>query len=285
MSTNEPNNSKQNPLLQLRSRIDEIDNNLINLLNQRMEIIREVAAYKNSIKENFFIKSSREADMIKALLIKADSSIPKSAIVNIWRKIITSANVFEQKLTIAIHNPDKIVDYQYLVREYYGDFVPLVFHDSTSHIVSEIEKNECQIGIFALPNDGQAKIENWWVNLANNKSGIKVFARIPFIGTSPYNLVAIAIKKAEQSKDDQTLLTIEISNEFSAKQTEEALNETNLKFKILQLAKLEQIQNVNFYLVEVDGFFEENSPEIIELSGNKIKPFIKVLGHFAKPLI
>lgn len=279
-----PDNNKDNQLLQLRSKIDNIDNNLINLLNQRMEVIREVGVYKKSINENFFIKSAREVDMIKHLLTKADQSIPKSTIVSIWRKIITSANVLEQKLNIAVHNPDKIIDYQYLIREYYGDFVPLIFHDSTSHIIAEIEKRECQIGIFALPIKGQNKIENWWINLANNQSGIKVFARIPLIGNSPYQLVGVAIKPPEKSNDDQTLLTIEVSNEYSSYQVDEALNITKLKFKILQSTKLDQIQNVNFYLIEIDGFFEEKSPEILKFAQSQIKPFIKVLGHFAKPI-
>ena len=279
-----PENNKQDPLLQLRSKIDAIDNGLIDLLNQRFEIIREVGTYKKSINDNFFIRSAREADMIKSLLLKADPSIPKSTIVNIWRKIITSANVLEQNINIAIHNPNKIVDYQYLIREYYGDFVPLSFHESASHIIAEIEKNEYQIGIFSLPNGEQNKTENWWINFANNQSGIKVFARIPLIGDSKYPLVAVAIKASEKSNEDQTLLTIEVSIDFNRKQVENALSEAELKFKILQSAKLDQIQNIDFYLVEIDGFFEENNSEIIKLSHNNIKPFVKVIGHFAKPI-
>jgi len=280
-----PDNNKDNQLLQLRSRIDDIDNSLINLLNQRIEVIREVGDYKKSINENFFIKSAREADMIKRLLTKAHPSIPKSIIVNIWRKIITCSNVLEQNINIAIHNPEKIVDYQYLIREYYGDFVPLVFYDSTSHIISEIEKKECQIGIFALPDEAQKKIENWWINLANNQSGIKVFARIPMLDNSHHNLVAVAIKPPEKSNEDLTLLTAEVSSEFSRYQVAEALTIANLKFKILQSAQLERVHNITFYLIEIDGFFEEQSPEVMGLSCSTIKPFVKILGHFAKPII
>ncbi len=276
-------NNNQNQLLQLRSRIDEIDNKLIDLLNQRMGIIREVGDYKKSIKENFFIKSAREADMIKKLLTKADPQFPKSTIVNIWRKIITSANVLEQNLHVAVHNPDKIVDYQYLIKEYYGDFMPLSFFDSTSYIIAEIEKGKAQIGIFALPRDDQ-KTENWWINLANNTSGIRVFAKIPFIGKSPYQLVAVAIKAPEKSEDDQTLLTIEAASEFSKHQIEDALKTSGFKFKILKSDKLEQIHNINFHLVEIDGFFDDKSNEINALSKSTIKPFVKILGHFAKPI-
>jgi hypothetical protein len=220
--------------------------------------------------------------MIKALVAKADPKIPKSTIVNIWRKIITSANCLEQTLKIAIHNPNKIIDYSYLVREYYGDFVPLTFHDSVNNVVLALEKDEAQIGIFALPKSVENKTENWWINLANNRSGIKVFAKIPFIGESSYNLVAVAKKESEKSEDDKTLLSVEIDKKITKYQIDDALKATKLKFKILQSANIDQINNISFYLVEIDGFFDEKSAEIIKFSNSEIKPFVKVLGHFAK---
>lgn len=271
-------------LSQLRNIIDQIDNNIVDLLNQRIQVIREVGEYKKSINENFFIKSAREADMIKKLLTKTDPAFPKSTIVNIWRKIITTANVLEQNLHIAIHNPDKIPDYQYLIKEYYGDFMPLSFFDSTSYIIADIEKGKSQIGVFAMPQENQNKTENWWINLANNKSSIKVFAKIPFVGKSQYDLVAVAIKEPEKSEDDNTLFVIETDSSFSKHQVEDALKKSGFKFKILKSDKLEQIHNINFHLVEIDGFFLENSDEVKNFLKSEIKPFVKILGHFAKTI-
>ena len=283
-----PNNNKQNHLLQLRTKIDEVDNKIINLLGDRIEIIKEVGKFKKEVGDRFFIKSAREADMIKNLVSKANKSIPKSTIVNIWRKIITSANVLEQTINVAICNPDKIVDYQYLTREYYGDFVPLTIHESSTNIIAEIESGEVQIGIFALPSNDQKKTENWWINLANNQSGIRVFAKIPFIEPSnedaPHQLVAVAIKDPEPSGDDKTLLTIELDSQFSRYQLENELEKSGLKFKIITTVKLDQVHNIVFYLVELDGFFEEKNQTLIDLSKSEVRPFIKVLGHFAKPI-
>ncbi len=286
--------NSQNQLLQLRKSIDEIDDQIIGLLNKRMQVVRDVKDYKNSINETFFIKSAREADMIKNLLLKADKSIPKSTIVNIWRKIITSSNNLEQSLNIAIHNPNKIIDYSYLVREYYGDFVPLTFHDNTNNVVDKIENGEAQIGIFALPNDrlpndrlpnDRHQTENWWINLSNiqsNQNGIRIFAKIPFIGESLHHLVAVAKKEPEKSEDDSTILSIELDKEISKYQLEDVLKKIGWEFKILQTTKMEQIANITFYLVELDGFFVEKSPEIVGFTQNDINPFVKILGHFAK---
>jgi chorismate mutase len=280
---NNMNNNNQNQLLQLRKSIDEIDNKIIDLLNQRISVVKDVKDYKSSINETFFIKSAREADMIKNLLLKSDQLIPKSTIVNIWRNIIASSNNLEQKLNIAIHNPHQVVDYSYLVKEYYGDFTTLISHDSVNNVVGEIESGKAQIGIFALPDEKHLD-EHWWINLANNQSGIKVFAKIPFIEKNTHQLVAVAKKEPEQSNEDYTILSMELDKDISKYQLEDALKKNGWNFKILQTAKLGQVININFYLVQIDGFFTETSQQIKDFSKNPIKPFIKILGHFAKTI-
>lgn len=280
--------SNQNQLLQLRKSIDEIDNQIIDLLNARMKIILQVSDYKKSIKDKFFIKSAREADMIKSLVTKADEHFPKSTIVNIWRKIITSANVLEQNINIALHNPRQIAHYEYLVKEYYGDFVPIIHHDNATDVVIDLEKNLVQIGIFSLNKDYN---DHWWINLANDKSGIKVFAKIPFVcyqkdkNWQDTNLFAAAIKDAEKSQDDKTLITIEIENQISKTQIQNTLKELGLECQILKSEKLEQVNNITFYLLELSGFFEESDEKIKALVKTKIKPFVKIIGHYPTPIM
>ncbi|MFT6077810.1 MAG: chorismate mutase [Myxococcota bacterium] len=261
------NNNNQDRLLQLRSQIDKIDDSLIELLNQRINIVKEVGEYKQSINESFFVKSAREADMIKDLLLKSDPSIPKSTIVTIWRKIIASANSLEQDLHIEIFNPTQIVDYQYLVREYYGDFIPFSQEENSSKILSNIKEKKSQIAVFCNTESLADEQNIWWKNMAQSNDEIKIFARIPFIGTSKYQLFVSAIKSPEKSSDDQTLLVIKSSD------VESSLKECGLNFKILQSSN-------DFHLIEVDGFFGNNDPKISNISSD----FIKIIGHFANPI-
>ncbi|MFM7557677.1 MAG: chorismate mutase, partial [Alphaproteobacteria bacterium] len=120
----------------LREKIDNIDSQILNLLNNRMDIVSQVAELKKTSNDKFFIRSSREADMLKQLIHKSSGSFPKISILNIWRKIITSANMLEQPIKIALHNPNNISDLQYLVKEYYTNFIPITNFDSANNIVS-----------------------------------------------------------------------------------------------------------------------------------------------------
>jgi len=97
-------NDKKN-LQDLRNEINAIDDKMISLLQQRMDIVSEVAKFKTDNHDTFFIRSAREADMIKSLVSKTKGCFPKATIVDIWRKIITASNMHEQKLSFAIHNP------------------------------------------------------------------------------------------------------------------------------------------------------------------------------------
>jgi chorismate mutase len=280
-------------LLALRQEIDQIDNQIISLLVQRMEVIARVGELKKNHQEKFFIRSNREADMIKDLVKKSGNILPKSTIISIWRKIITTANMDEQTLRIAIHNPNNIPDYTYLVKEYYNDLVPFHNFDSATNVVMEMEKGDAQIGVFALPKDEHdggredAK-ENWWIALANNRLGLKVFAKIPFFefldvekNNNKIELVAVAAKNPEKSSDDNSLLYVEVNKETSRATILAALKENNLDAKILKSVKLQQVEGIVFYLIEVRGFYLEEDKVIKAFSKSKAKAYVKVLGHYA----
>ena len=291
--------NQQNKTLALfREQIDEIDLKILNLLKDRMSIIKDVGDLKKSYNEKFYIRSNREADMIKNLVNLSENKFPKSAIINIWRKIITTANMSEQNLRIAIHNPKNISDYTYLIREYYNNDVPIINHDSANSVVSDLENNNAQIGIFALPssNDESDKKEdtkeNWWISLANNRIGLKIFAKIPFVefeqkdkNSNSIQLVATAIKEPEQSNSDNTIITIETSKEVTKSGIISALKEAELDGKILKSAQIMQFDGIKFHLIELKGFYLENDLVLKKFSQSKIKPYVKVLGHFAQTIL
>jgi hypothetical protein len=261
-----------------------------------MNVITRVGELKKNNQEKFFIRSNREADMIKDLVKKSGNILPKTTIISIWRKIITTANMHEQPLAIAIHNPKNIPDYDYLVKEYYNELVPLHNFDSATNVVAEIEKGEAQIGIFALPHEvGEEKKEdtkeNWWISLANNRSGLKIFAKIPFYEIAEQKkdldkieLVAVAAKEPEKSSDDRSLIYLEVAKEISKTQILSVLKELSLVGRILKSVKLAQVEGIMFHLIELDGFYLESDLAIKNFSKSKTKPYIKILGHYAVPI-
>ena len=104
---NQENKSFDLKLSELRQEIDQIDEKIIELLIARFNVVNAVKGLKEDFNDKFFIKSAREADMIKDLIQKSEGKIPAELILNIWRKIISFANYHEQKIAIALYNPSK----------------------------------------------------------------------------------------------------------------------------------------------------------------------------------
>lgn len=271
-----------NLLGQQREKIDKIDNEIIDLLNQRIKIVEKVKEIKDKNNDDFFIKSAREADMIKNLLKKTDENITPSIIVDIWRKIITSSNMLEQPLKISLHNPKNISDYKYLIQKYYADFVPIISHQLVQQPILDLENNSSQIAVFPLTNDRNQN-QNWWINLLYNKNNIKVFAKLPFFCDEETPILfALAKKQAEKSDQDETLLTIEIPKNITKQDLILSLKKCEIEGKIIANSTLKSVQDMNFYLFQAEGFFDENSCAIKNFEKSKIKPFFKIIGHFAK---
>lgn len=272
-------------LLEYRRQIDEIDEKIIDLLKSRMEIVGNVKKFKEKTADQLFIKSAREATIIKNLVEKIGNSIPKSVIVTIWRKIITSANFLEQNIKIGLYNSQNSPENFYLTQEYYGDFIEIINFENLEEIFAQIAKNNIQLAVFALPkNSHENQQNNWWIELANQKNALKIFAKFPFIkyeknqNLDKNNLVVLGIKEAEESGDDKTILVVKLNENIAEKSLRETLEE--LKFSAKIIANSEQN-----YLVEIDGFFKENHEKIQLLQNHKLQPKLKIVGHYPNPII
>lgn len=281
----------------LRDEIDAIDKQIIELIKSRMSIIPRVSELKKNNNEKFYIKSAREADMIKNLVSKVEGNYLKQAVASIWRKIICVANMEEQVLKIGIHNPRSIIDYEYLVKDHFLVQANINNFDSATNLITEMQNGSINIGVFLLPNENDdfdkkdSFQENWWINMANNQIGLKIYSKIPFVEfysnkkMSNISLVATAIKSPEQSIQDSTVICLEANSQFSKSQIISLFKDNNFNPKILKSVKIQQLLGMVFYLIELDGFYLEDNLILKKLSQSNIKPFIKVLGHFPKPII
>jgi chorismate mutase len=277
-----------------RKKIDKIDNKIINLLYERIKVVHEVAEFKKQKEYKLFIHSAREADMIKNLLKKCNFAFPKSAIISIWRKIITSANNLEQKLKIGIYNPCNISNYFYQTSEYYGDFVKITLETKLKNIFIKLKKNQLQIAIFALPSHNstknQAKLDTpWWFWLANNEIGLsqkfnpRVFSLISLKKNKEDNLVAVGIKEAEKSSSDNSLIAMWLLQDLPQRKILSLLKKVNIKAKILDsFLKFNSHKNI-CYLLESSNFYSDSSLEIIKLAESIEILKIRVIGNYPTP--
>lgn len=262
----------------LRQEIDAIDSQLLGLFEKRMQVVNRVGNLKKSHQEKFFIRSNREADMIKDLL-KRVSLFPKSAIMAIWRKIIVAANMHEQPLKIGLCESENLDLCKGLTREYYSSSVPIDVFEDGATAIQALKDDVVKIGVFALPN--AVNNADWWVDLAQNMGdgadALKVFARIPFYESDDEVFVAVAAKKAEQSSEDNSLVYIEVAD--GALESQVLLAFDDAGFSDVRVLKSAVVGDNLAYLLEIDGFYIGDAFKDLVVGS-----VVKVIGHYALPV-
>ena len=93
------------PLNDIRTRIDEIDAQLLQLLNQRADCVHVVGEIKK--KEGLQIYApEREESLLRKLSAMSDGRLPEKSIRAIYREIMSAALALEDDLKIAYLGPE-----------------------------------------------------------------------------------------------------------------------------------------------------------------------------------
>lgn len=270
----------------LREQIDSIDDKIIQLLLDRVEIVKEVGERKNqSSVTPSFIRAGREAAMVRNLVNKAKGVYEPEAITTIWRMIISSSLQMEQDMPIAAFSIEQDKQCLWLAREYFGAFSDLSTCPTTSQIIREVISGKVAVGVLPMPLSEAD--DQWWVAMAHNEKRPAVFAVLPFVeSTHEKAALAIADVQPERTGDDITLLTIEVDDMVSKDRVVKTFADLGVEARVKALVNKPQIQGARYLLVEVDTFLQENSGELQRFIDAIGKKSVKatVLGSYASPI-
>lgn len=270
---------KKEDLTELRKSIDTIDNQIIDLLKKRMDIVESVKKYKikNFAGKNF-IRSGREALMLRSLVEKSKDTFSPQAISTIWRMIISTSLSHEQNMSIISYVTRSHNTCYWLAREYYGAFSNIEKTDSIEYIIKNVVNENFALGILPLIDENK---KPWWIRPKNEENDIFIFASIPFVKNPIYDkepVFAIANVKPENTGDDSSIIAI--NSNLKKDQISILFKKENFDFKFI-------IETEPYYLIEVENFLEPNDIRIINISNNFNNPdsSIRILGNIAKPII
>src|SRR2546428_9017694 len=87
-----------------RSRINDLDNQLLNLLNQRAEAALRIGDLKRRKDLAYFVPE-REAEIVDRLVKRNGGPLPVDAVRAIWREILSPSLALQQPLRVAYLRP------------------------------------------------------------------------------------------------------------------------------------------------------------------------------------
>lgn len=161
-------------LLSCRDAIDEIDTKIIALLQERQEVVRDVAIYKLHHNQGI-VDKRREAQKLSALMDKAiNAGISPLMVREIYERIMAHAVSYEQSYIVDKVNGTDIVrstsvsylgtkgTYSHLATHTYFDCYEGRMQEhscqSFEEIVSKVEDGICEYGVLPIENSNSGSI-------------------------------------------------------------------------------------------------------------------------------
>ncbi len=286
-SPDTPENSQK--LAKFRANIDDIDNNIIKLLIERIGIVKQVGELKSANTIPCPIRSGREAEMVRRIIGEfRPTDFPASAAGAIWRIIIGASTGVESRLTLSVFSDEKENSLYWLAREYFGSNLPITRQPHIKRVLGDVIDDKASVGI--VPFLRSADNSNWWTALMQQGENVpKIFAHVPFVytdvpGKDIPSALAIAKLIPEPSGDDMSLVVIEADANCSQHRLQTALIASRLEATWINIANLSPASR--HHLIEIKGFItpqDESFTAFRAAAGNAILS-IHYLGAYARPI-
>jgi chorismate mutase/prephenate dehydratase len=162
-------------LEELRSRIDEIDNKLIDILNERMSIIREIGEFKRNSKTAIY-RPEREKSIIDRLYAQHQGLLSHAAIEAIFMEIFAISRNFELPELVAYLGPEGSFTHQ-AAESRFGAMSEYLALDSIRSVFEAVDTGRARFGVVPLENN-QEGVVNETIDLLGSTE-LHIIAEIP----------------------------------------------------------------------------------------------------------
>jgi chorismate mutase/prephenate dehydratase len=138
-------------LSQLRKKIDELDQKIIGLLNERTEFAREVGKKKTEAGKEIYAPE-RESEIYQKIdRLAAKGVLPKDALKSIYREIMSAALALEKPLAIAYLGPEATFTHLAALSKF-GSSVQYRPCGSIGEVFREVEQGRADYGVIPIEN-------------------------------------------------------------------------------------------------------------------------------------
>lgn len=145
-------------LKKLRNRIDQIDNNILRLLNERARVTLEIGTLKSKSKRPVF-SPDREAQVYKRLINANRGPLNNDTVKAIYREIMSGSLALERPLKIAYLGPEATFTHIAALKKF-GSSVDYIKTDSITEVFTEVERGRADYGVVPIENTTEGAVNH-----------------------------------------------------------------------------------------------------------------------------
>jgi chorismate mutase/prephenate dehydratase len=135
-------------LEELRSKIDALDNKIIEALNERANAAREIGDLKRSAQAPIYVPE-REKKVFDKILAHNDGPLNNKAVISIYREIISAIRALEKPTSVAFLGPRDTFSHMAALRIFglAAEYLPL---PSFLDVFTEVERKRIDYGVVPV---------------------------------------------------------------------------------------------------------------------------------------
>ncbi|OHB33162.1 MAG: chorismate mutase [Desulfuromonadaceae bacterium GWC2_58_13] len=142
----------------LRQKIDDIDDRILDLLNQRAGVVIEVGKAKAGQSKEFYVPS-RERAIYERLTANNPGPFPPEAIRKVFREIISASLSLEQPMKVAFLGPQGTFTHAAAMQQF-GFSAQLVAQKSIPAVFEEVSRGRAPYGVVPVENSTEGVVSH-----------------------------------------------------------------------------------------------------------------------------
>jgi len=144
-------------LKQLRGEVDDLDARLLDLLNRRMEVVREIGRVKDAGGSLGPLDTSREREVLDRLAKLNRGPLDPDGLAGIFREVMSAARRLQRPTRSAYFGPEATFTHLAAMK-YFGKGADLVPQRSIGEVFEAVEKGKCDYGVVPIENSTEGVV-------------------------------------------------------------------------------------------------------------------------------
>jgi len=134
----------------LRNKINQIDDKLVKLLNERAQVVVEIGKLKNSTGGQIYAPD-REREVFEKITAANQGPLPDKCLVAVWRELMSGSFALEKPLRIGYLGPGGSFSHTAAMLKF-GQSVEYESLTDIWSIFTEVSKGHCDLGVVPIEN-------------------------------------------------------------------------------------------------------------------------------------
>jgi len=155
------NSSNTDPLMALRQRIDQLDEEIQQLITERARCVLDVAHVKQRAKSKddkpLYYRPEREAQILHRVQQRNQGPLSNAAMARLFREIISTCMALEQVLTVAYLGPEGTFT-QSAALKHFGQAVRTRALPAIDDVFRDVEAESADFGVVPIENSTEGMV-------------------------------------------------------------------------------------------------------------------------------